>query len=80
MRQLTQHAWRRRSNMRTSGLTLSCAGLQERAAEGQQAEKDIPALTKCIEKLGEQLHQEEQVRPAACTLFTGCKGSVVGGP
>ena len=31
---------------------MSCFGLQERAAEGEQAEKDIPALTKCIEKLG----------------------------
>ena len=54
---------------------VSRAGLQERAAEGKQAERDIPALTKCIEKLGEQLHQEEQVSPAASALVTGCKKS-----
>ena len=69
VRQLQQHGRRRVSNRHTHWANVSYSGLQERAAEGKQAEKDIPALTKCIEKLGEQLHQEEQVSPAASALF-----------
>lgn len=57
------------ASCRATGADVSYAGLQERAAEGKQAEKDIPALTKCIEKLGEQLHQEEQVSLLASVLF-----------
>ena len=70
VRQLQQHGGRHVSNKaHPLGQCVSYAWLQERAAEGKQAEKDIPALTKCIEKLGEQLHQEEQVSPAASALF-----------